>query len=148
MSPWSTTSSSTSFLTCPGLLGPQPCDRLFPGSGHPERAAGPKPHWCPHSLLHKELSRHSLTPPRGGWWRSHPSAVRRTSKESKAVLNIHQEHLMCPRTTKSHQDLEQDHEQLVTGHEVTVQDAQVEPAAQTAEHFDEHLLVTPCFLHT
>lgn len=55
---------------------------------------------------------------------------------------------MCPRTTKSHQDLEQDHEQLVTGHEVTVQDAQVEPAAQTAEHFDEHLLVTPCFLHT
>lgn len=88
MSPCSTSSSFTNFLTCPGLLGPQPCDRRFPGSGHPERTAGPKPHWCPHSLLRKELSRHSLTPPRGGWWRSHPSAVRRTSKESMAVLNI------------------------------------------------------------
>lgn len=48
----------------------------------------------------------------------------------------------------SHQDLEQDHEQLVTGHEVAVQDPEVEPAAQAAEHLDEHLLIAACFLHT
>lgn len=48
----------------------------------------------------------------------------------------------------SHQDLEEDHEQLVTGHEVTVKDSQVEPAAQTAKHLDEHLLIVPCLLHT
>lgn len=48
----------------------------------------------------------------------------------------------------SHQDLEEDHEQLVTGHEVTVEDSQIEPASQTPKHLDKHLLVVPCLLHT
>lgn len=51
-------------------------------------------------------------------------------------------------TVCSHQDLEKDHEQLVTGHEVIVEDSQVEPAGQTAKHLDEHLLVVPGLLHT
>lgn len=49
--------------------------------------------------------------------------------------------------TRPHQDLEEHHEQLVSRHEVTVQHAQVEPAAQTAEHLDEHLLVVARLLH-
>lgn len=51
-------------------------------------------------------------------------------------------------TSGSHQYLKQDHEQLVTGHEVTVEDSQVEPAAQTAKHLDEHLLIVTRLLHT
>lgn len=49
---------------------------------------------------------------------------------------------------KPHQDLEENHEELITGHEVTVQDAQVEPAAQAAKHLDQHLLIIPRLLHT
>lgn len=49
---------------------------------------------------------------------------------------------------ESHQDLEEDYEQLVTGHEVTVKNSQVKPTAQTAKHFDEHLLIVTRLLHT
>lgn len=55
---------------------------------------------------------------------------------------------MIKKQCVSHQDLEEDHKQLVRGHEVTVEDSQVEPAAQTAKHLDEHLLIVTSLLHT
>lgn len=51
-------------------------------------------------------------------------------------------------TAITDQHLEEDHEELVAGHEVAVQDAQVEPAAQAAEDLDQHLLVAARLLHT
>lgn len=157
--------SFLSVLTCPDLLGPQPCDRPSPASGRPGRAAELTPCWCPHFLWRREPSRRSPTPPRGGWWRFHPSAVRQKNirkHQQLCFLTIHPavfytltaavpaEPSHQHQTTKcaSHQHLEEDHEQLVTGHEVSVENSQVEPAAQTAKHLDEHLLIVPRLLHT
>ena len=50
--------------------------------------------------------------------------------------------------SKTHQHLEEDDEELVAGHEVAVQNAQVEPAAQAPEHLDQHLLIVARLLHT
>lgn len=50
--------------------------------------------------------------------------------------------------TQTYQHLEKDHEELVVGHKVAVQDSQVEPAAQTAEHLDQHFLIAARLLHT
>ena len=49
---------------------------------------------------------------------------------------------------RTHQHLEKDDEELVAGHEVTVQNAQVEPAAEAPEHLDQHLLICAGLLHT
>lgn len=37
---------------------------------------------------------------------------------------------------------------MITGHKITVKDAQVEPAAQAAKHLDQHLLIVPCLIST
>lgn len=52
-----------------------------------------------------------------------------------------------PRDPKTHQHLEEQRQQLAVGHEGAVQDAQVEPAPQAPEDFDQHLLVVARFLH-
>ena len=50
--------------------------------------------------------------------------------------------------SRTHQHLEEDDEELVAGHEVAVQNPQVEPAAEAAEHLDQHLLIVARLLHT
>lgn len=93
--PWTTqlvqSTIRTSFpwvLTCRGLLGLQPCDKPSLALGRPGRAAKLTPCWCPHFLWRRELSRRSPTPPRGDWWKFHPSAVQPEEHDRRSAAGI------------------------------------------------------------
>ena len=49
---------------------------------------------------------------------------------------------------RTHQNLEEHHDELVAGHEVAVQHPEVKPAAQAAEHLYQHLFITARLLQT